>query len=72
MNVPLQFKGDLWIHPGDILVGDADGVVVTPLSLVENVVALCQERAKVDERMFVELRKGASMSELMKNIRKDK
>lgn len=70
--MPLQFKGDLWINPGDILVGDADGVVVTPLSLVERVVALCQERAEVDEKMFVELRKGAPMGDLIKNVRRDK
>ncbi|KAH7146517.1 ribonuclease E inhibitor RraA/Dimethylmenaquinone methyltransferase [Dactylonectria macrodidyma] len=72
VNIPLQFKGDLWINPGDILIGDADGVVVTPPSLIDQVVALCQERAEVDEKMFVELRKGAAMGPLIKTIRKDK
>ncbi|GKT41553.1 4-hydroxy-4-methyl-2-oxoglutarate aldolase [Colletotrichum spaethianum] len=72
VNVPLQFNSDLWINPGDILIGDSDGVVVTPVSLVEKVVALCQERAEVDERMFAELRKGASMGDLIRNVRKDK
>ncbi|KAH6880541.1 ribonuclease E inhibitor RraA/Dimethylmenaquinone methyltransferase [Thelonectria olida] len=71
-NVPLQFKGDLWINPGDVLVGDADGVVVTPVSLMEQVIALCQERAEVDEKMFAGLRKGESMGDLIKNVRKDK
>ncbi|KAF9777110.1 hypothetical protein IL306_004622 [Fusarium sp. DS 682] len=72
INIPLQYYGDLWINPGDILVGDADGVVVVPPSLIEQVVALCQERAEVDEKMFAELRNGASMGDLIKNIRKDK
>ncbi|TDZ10336.1 4-hydroxy-4-methyl-2-oxoglutarate aldolase [Colletotrichum sidae] len=72
VNVPLQFKGDLWINPGDILIGDADGVVVTPPSLVERVVVLCQERAEADDKMFAELRKGASMGDLVKNVRRDK
>ncbi|TDZ13461.1 4-hydroxy-4-methyl-2-oxoglutarate aldolase [Colletotrichum spinosum] len=72
VNVPLQFKGDLWINPGDILIGDADGVVVTPPSLVERVVILCQERAEADDKMFAELRKGASMGDLIKNVRRDK
>ncbi|KAM0324784.1 hypothetical protein ACHAQA_007748 [Verticillium albo-atrum] len=71
-NVPLQFDGDLWINPGDILIGDQDGVVVTPLSLVEQVVALCQERAEMDERMFAELRRGAAMGPLMKKVREGK
>ncbi|KAJ3540165.1 hypothetical protein NM208_g5183 [Fusarium decemcellulare] len=72
VNVPLQFKGDLWVNPGDVLVGDADGVVVVPPSLIERVATLCQERAEVDEKMFAELRKGAAMGELIKTIRKDK
>lgn len=72
MNVPLQFKDKLWVNPGDILVGDADGVVVVPPSLAERVAELCQARAEVDEQMFTELRKGAAMGELIKTIRKDK
>ncbi|KAH8660267.1 ribonuclease E inhibitor RraA/Dimethylmenaquinone methyltransferase [Xylariales sp. PMI_506] len=72
VNVPLQFKGDLWINPGDIMVGDADGVVVTPPSLIEEVVAICQERAEIDEKMFAELRKGAAMGPLIKALRKGK
>ncbi|KAJ9150255.1 Trichothecene 3-o-acetyltransferase [Pleurostoma richardsiae] len=69
VNVPLQFKGDLWINPGDILIGDADGMVVLPPSLVEQVIGLCQERAEMDEKMFVELRKGEAMGPLIKSIR---
>jgi regulator of RNase E activity RraA len=66
----LQFKGDLWINPGDILVGDVDGVVVTPQSLVERVVALCQERAEIDEKTFAGLRAGEPMGPLIKRLRK--
>ncbi|CEI41888.1 hypothetical protein FVEN_g3812 [Fusarium venenatum] len=72
VNVPLQFKRDLWVNPGDVLVGDADGVVVVPPSLIERVAELCQERAEVDEKMIAELRKGAAMGELIKTIRKNK
>lgn len=72
INVPLQFSGDLWINPGDILVGDADGIVSVPPSLIEQVVALCQERAEIDEKMFAELRNGAAMGDLIRTIRKDK
>lgn len=54
------------------MIGDEDGVVVTPPSLVEQVVALCQERAEIDEKMFVELRKGGAMGDLIKCLRKEK
>lgn len=72
VNVPLQYKDDLWINPGDLMIGDEDGVVVTPQSLVEQVVALCQERAEIDEKMFIELRKGGAMGDLIKSLRKEK
>ncbi|RSL83213.1 hypothetical protein CEP52_013869 [Fusarium oligoseptatum] len=72
VNVPLQFKDELWVNPGDIIVGDADGVVVVPPTLAERVAELCQARAEVDEKMFTELRKGTAMGELIKTIRKDK
>lgn len=70
INVPLQFQGDLWVHPGDIIVADIDGVVVTPPSLVEQVVALCQERAEIDAKMFEGLQKGETMGHLIKTLRK--
>jgi regulator of RNase E activity RraA len=68
--VPLQFDGDLWIHPGDLLIGDADGAVVTPPSLVEQVVALCQERFEIDEKTFAGLHAGEEMGPLIKRLRK--
>ncbi|KAF5722337.1 ribonuclease e inhibitor rraa dimethylmenaquinone methyltransferase [Fusarium mundagurra] len=71
INVPIRDGGGLWINPGDILVGDADGVVSVPPSLIEQVVALCQERAEIDEKMFAELRNGAAMGDLIRTIRKD-
>ncbi|KAK9485421.1 hypothetical protein V1527DRAFT_496737 [Lipomyces starkeyi] len=37
VNVLVQFKDDLWIHPGDCLNGDADGVVVIPAAQVQSV-----------------------------------
>lgn len=68
--MPLQFKGDLWIHPGDILVGDEDGVVVVPLSLVEQVAQLCHERKKIDELTPWNLQDGVEMGPTVKKHRK--
>jgi RraA family protein len=38
INVPVVIAG-MPVHPGDIVVGDADGVVAVPLSLAEGVLA---------------------------------
>lgn len=47
-------------------------VVVTPPSLVEQVVALCQERFEIDQKMFKALKEGKEMGELIRNVRKGK
>ncbi|KAG9249814.1 ribonuclease E inhibitor RraA/Dimethylmenaquinone methyltransferase [Emericellopsis atlantica] len=72
VNEPLQFKDDLWVNPGDLLVCDDDGCVAVPLSLVDKVAELCEARAEVDEITFDKLRKGEEMGELIQTIRKDK
>lgn len=66
INVPLQFGGDLWVNPGDLIVGDEDGVVVCPLGLVDEVVRLCKERKEQDDRVLEALEQGSSMQEAMK------
>jgi len=70
LDIPLQFKGDLWIHPGDLLVGDKDGVVVVPPKLVDEVVEICLERKDIDDRMMEALKGGTSMGEAMAKFRK--
>lgn len=70
LDVPLQFQGDLWIHPGDLIVGDQDGVVVVPPSLVDKVVEICRERKDIDDRMMKALKEGSAMGEAMAKFRK--
>ncbi|KAI1264448.1 RraA-like protein [Xylariaceae sp. FL1019] len=70
VNTPLHFKGDLWINPNDILVADADGVVVVPIPLIEQVADLRQERWEIDQKTFAALREGAEMGETLKRLRK--
>jgi regulator of RNase E activity RraA len=69
LNVPLQFRGDLWVNPGDILAGDSDGVVVIPPSLVDQVVQLCQERKGIDEKTTQDLHHGAEMGPTIRKHR---
>jgi regulator of RNase E activity RraA len=70
LNIPLQFKDDLWIHPGDFLVGDQDGVVVVPSSLVEQVAVLCAERREIDAKTMQALESGEEMGSAIKRLRK--
>ncbi|RGP63189.1 mitochondrial dna replication [Fusarium sporotrichioides] len=70
IDVPLQFRDDLWINPGDILVGDREGVVVVPPNLMESVIGLCQERFDIDEKTFAALRNGDEMGPTLARLRK--
>ncbi|KAI1634717.1 ribonuclease E inhibitor RraA/Dimethylmenaquinone methyltransferase [Biscogniauxia mediterranea] len=70
VGVPLQFRDDLWVNPGDYLVGDADGVVVVPPALIESVVDICQKRAEIDELTVEALKRGEEMGPTLKRLRK--
>ncbi|KAK9244534.1 ribonuclease E inhibitor RraA/Dimethylmenaquinone methyltransferase [Lipomyces tetrasporus] len=70
VNVPVQFKDELWIHPGDFLMGDADGVVVVPVAQLEAVVQLCTERKQIDDLTFEALRNGEPIGDAIKRLRK--
>ena len=48
VNDEIQCGGVL-VRPGDILIGDDDGVVVVPASIAEEVVSRSQEHIKVEE-----------------------
>lgn len=68
--MPVKFRGDLWVNPGDIIVGDQDGVVVVPPSLVDQVAQICHARKEVDAKTMEALQAGESMGETLANFRK--
>jgi regulator of RNase E activity RraA len=69
INKPIQFKDHLWVNPGDIIVADADGAVVVPPNLVEQVAQICQQRKEMDGNVMSALESGMSMADAMKKFR---
>jgi 4-hydroxy-4-methyl-2-oxoglutarate aldolase len=57
LNQPI-IMGEYIVNPGDIIVGDRDGVVVIPQSLVVETLEKAHARELKEERVRVELRKG--------------
>jgi 4-hydroxy-4-methyl-2-oxoglutarate aldolase len=57
--------GDVEVHPGDWVVGDADGVVVVPGVALDDVVAAGRARADKETGYFAALRAGATTLELL-------
>ncbi|WP_429253632.1 4-carboxy-4-hydroxy-2-oxoadipate aldolase/oxaloacetate decarboxylase [Paraburkholderia sp. GAS333] len=64
VNVPICI-GDVPIRPGDIVVGDIDGVVVVPQHDVARVVQVSREREDKERAFRERIRQGASTVELL-------
>lgn len=75
INMPLEFtspnqKSPMIINPGDIILGDADGVVVVPADLVEPCLKLCEERSEVDKKTRECLVNGEGFGPTIARLRK--
>ena len=61
INLPIECGG-LTVAPGDIVVADADGVVVIPKQKLAESLKLAQEIDKTEKAEVVELRRGKKNS----------
>ena len=57
INVPIAC-GDVAIFPGDVIVGDADGVIVIPKNIIEDVVEECMNMTLFEEFVIQKVNKG--------------
>jgi regulator of RNase E activity RraA len=62
-NQPIK-SGDCVIHPGDLVFGDMDGVVVVPQELAEPALTRALEKVRGENRVRDELAKGRSVQEV--------
>lgn len=77
INVPVRYKieevpeaEDIMITPGDIIMGDADGVVAIPVEVAPQCLELCRQRAEVDRKTLHRLEQGDQMGPTIKALRK--
>lgn len=57
------------IHPGDIIIGDMNGVVCIPQALAERALDLIQSQVDADEKVAADILKGRSVQDAMKEHR---
>lgn len=62
VGVPVQCGG-VTVQPGDLVLGDHDGVVVVPAALADEVVTLAEEKVSGENRVRDELARGMPVSE---------
>jgi 4-hydroxy-4-methyl-2-oxoglutarate aldolase len=61
-NVPI-IVGDVQVRPGDVIVGDYDGVICIPLELAEEVLIRCEEKVERENKVRSALREGVNPTE---------
>ncbi|OGA42738.1 MAG: hypothetical protein A3G24_18295 [Betaproteobacteria bacterium RIFCSPLOWO2_12_FULL_62_13] len=64
INVPVQVGG-LVISPGDIVVGDDDGVAVVPLSIAEEVLQKAGQRMQMEYQQARDIKDGKKPLEIL-------
>ncbi len=62
LDVPVVC-GDVLVNPGDLVLGAADGVVVVPGALIEDVVAEAYGKSQTENKVRKALREGMSVGE---------
>jgi regulator of RNase E activity RraA len=67
-QVPVSL-GDVRVEPGDVLVGDADGVVVIPQSRLDDVLAAARDIAGAEDRIRQEIEAGSRLDEARRRHR---
>jgi regulator of RNase E activity RraA len=63
IDVPI-ICGDIKVNPGDLVLGDYDGVVVIPKIIEKKVIASCVEKIDGEDNTRRELREGKSLSQV--------
>ncbi|MBC5783163.1 RraA family protein [Ramlibacter sp. USB13] len=57
INVPVAIDG-MVIHPGDLMLGDADGLLCVPYDDVEQVLAASREKVALEQTTIANIRSG--------------
>lgn len=77
INTPVEYQVEgiqdgepIVVRPGDVIMGDSDGVVAIPLEHVTDCIALCSERADIDAKTMEALKQGEEMGPTIKRLRK--
>jgi regulator of RNase E activity RraA len=60
LNVPIGCGG-VAVYPGDLIVGDADGVVVVPAHLAEEIAAEAEEQERLEAFVLRRIQDGAKL-----------
>ncbi len=67
IDVPVECGGIL-VHPGDLVVGDADGIVAIPRAIEENVLSRAFEKLKGENATEAALKRGEKLGSVFRRF----
>ena len=68
VNIPI-ICGDILVHPGDMIVGDDDGVAVIPKDLAEEVLKMAEELEETERKSAQYIREGHTLIEAIRKFK---
>lgn len=71
IDVPVHCAG-AYVRPGDVIVGDRDGIVVAPHEAAEALVAECEDLLVLEKEQEIAIRDGASAKAIAEISRRKK
>jgi len=66
VHLPAMGGGTVAIHPGDYLLGDADGVVVVPVDIIVAAIEAAEKLDAIEKKITQGIRNGGTREELFK------
>jgi len=67
IDVPVEIDG-VGVNPGDLVVGDADGVIIVPQSVEEEIIKVALEKVSSENRTRNALRRGIPLRQVFEEF----
>jgi 4-hydroxy-4-methyl-2-oxoglutarate aldolase len=68
ISLPGQSDAEVVIHPGDLILGDDDGVIVIPQAIAAEVVHAAETLARLDAKVAADIRRGRDREEALRKV----
>lgn len=66
ISMPGQSGSEVIVHPGDLILGDEDGVVVIPQAIAAEVLEAAEKLTRIEAKVVADIRRGRDREETLR------